>query len=334
MQMTLDHFSSPISHVLYQCFGFFSAAEGFFFLSGFVGMLATISKTARGETTRWMQKRAFRIWIYHIVSLLFLVSAALFFFPRIQHFFVALYAHPFLGAGLSAVLVHTPEWLDVLPLYVILLALASFIFPRMLRGHFLQTWAISFALWILAQFHLREFILQIFPDWIYPGFFDFFAWQFVYMTGASAAILWKKMNILSSENSFLDRAFFVALPFCIFCLCLRHFIDSPILQPSEFLIAKDHVGLLRFANFLAFVCVISFLVRHKPALLDFGFCRILGRHSLEVYSLHTIGVYLWIATPAAIQYHLPFNVLAPIFCCCILVGVAALLERQNKSRHK
>ena len=87
MQMTLDHFSSPISHVLYQCFGFFSAAEGFFFLSGFVGMLATISKTARGETTRWMQKRAFRIWIYHIVSLLFLVSAALFFFPRIQHFF-------------------------------------------------------------------------------------------------------------------------------------------------------------------------------------------------------------------------------------------------------
>ena len=37
--MVLDHFSGPISHYLYQCFGFFSAAEGFFFLSGFVGML-------------------------------------------------------------------------------------------------------------------------------------------------------------------------------------------------------------------------------------------------------------------------------------------------------
>lgn len=127
-QMILDHFSGPISKILYQCFGFFSAAEGFFFLSGFVGMLAFIGKRKRGENADWMRLRAFRIWKFHIGTVAFLVLLAFFCLPSIQHFFTGFYRHPGSGILFAGILAYTPEWLDVLPLYVFLLLFGSVFF--------------------------------------------------------------------------------------------------------------------------------------------------------------------------------------------------------------
>ncbi len=326
LQMTLDHFSGPVSHVLYQCFGFFSAAEGFFFLSGFVGMLAVISKTSRGEDSSWMRKRSIRIWKFHIGTIALLAPAAFLFLPKIKPFFSALYAHPVSGSFLIAILAYLPEWLDVLPLYCFLLLIGSFVFPWIAKGHLKLAWGISFAVWILAQGPLRTTALQIFPGWMNPGFFDLFAWQFVYFTGAACSALWKKEGSpLASPSSFLDRVFPIALITCILCFFFSHrFLGNAL--PSEFWISKEHVGFLRFTNFFAFVGVISYIVRHRPAWLDFKPCATLGRHSLEVYTAHTIFVYLWMATPNAVQYHLPFNVLAPILCCGLLWIIAKVLD--------
>ncbi|MBP5246392.1 MAG: OpgC domain-containing protein [Fibrobacter sp.] len=326
LQMTLDHFSGPVSHVLYQCFGFFSAAEGFFFLSGFVGMLAVISKTARGEDSSWMRKRSVRIWKYHVVTVAFLATVAFFFLPKIKPFFSALYAHPFSGSVLIAILAYLPDWIDVLPLYCFLLLIGSFVFPWMAKGHLKISWGISFALWIASQWPLRATVLQMFPSWMNPGFFDIFAWQFVYFSGAACSAIWKKEGSpFAAPSKFLDKAFPVAAIFCATCFILSHqFLGNAL--PGEFWISKEHVGVLRFANFLAFVCVISFLVRRKPSLLDFKPCATLGRHSLEVYSSHIVILYLWMATPNAVQYHLPFNVIAPILCCVLLWVIAKIRD--------
>lgn len=323
--MTLDHFSGPISRYLYQCFGFFSAAEGFFFLSGFVGMLAVKSKTERGEGTGWMRKRAFRIWRFHVATLFSIAILAFFFLPSLQIFFSGLYKHPVSGSLLAGILAYTPEWLDVLPLYVFLLLLGSLVFPAIIRGRLKLVWGISFGLWICAQFSLRTQILKIYPDWIYPGFFDLSAWQFVYFSGAAISFLWKQQKF---SAVFLRRFFHVSAFFCVICFIWSHrFFDFP--HPSDFWISKEHVGALRYLNFLAFVGVISSIVRHKPSLLDFAFCRTLGRHSLEVFTGQTICVYLWMATPAKFQFHAPFHILAPILCCAILFAVAKRLERNR-----
>lgn len=323
--MTLDHFSGPISRYLYQCFGFFSAAEGFFFLSGFVGMLAVKSKTERGEGTGWMRKRAFRIWRFHVATLFSIAILAFFFLPSLQIFFSGLYEHPVSGSLLAGILAYTPEWLDVLPLYVFLLLLGSLVFPAIIRGRLKLVWGISFGLWICAQFSLRTQILKIYPDWIYPGFFDLSAWQFVYFSGAAISFLWKQQKF---SAVFLRRFFHVSAFFCVICFIWSHrFFDFP--HPSDFWISKEHIGALRYLNFLAFVGVISSIVKHKPSLLDFAFCRTLGRHSLEVFTGQTICVYLWMATPAKLQYHAPFHILAPILCCAILFAVAKRLERNR-----
>lgn len=201
--MVLDHFSGPISHYLYQCFGFFSAAEGFFFLSGFVGMLAVISKTSRGENSCWMLRRASRIWIYHILSVLALALAAFFFFPKIRHFFSGLYEHPLGGSTLAATLIYTPEWLDVLPLYVILLAIGFFALPQIARGRLKQVWAISFLIWIFAQGPLRSTFLQFVPHWAYPGFFDFFCLA-IYLFLRSSNLCALEISKISTENKWAN----------------------------------------------------------------------------------------------------------------------------------
>ena len=132
--MTLDHFGRPISFYLYQCFGFFSAAEGFFFLSGFVGLLAASSKGSKDPGQRWMFSRAFKTWRYHIITLVALALAGLAFLPKTALFFAGLYEHPIQGSLWSLLLVNTPEWLDVLPLYVVFLMLGPFAMPLFLKA--------------------------------------------------------------------------------------------------------------------------------------------------------------------------------------------------------
>ncbi|MBR6316847.1 MAG: OpgC domain-containing protein [Fibrobacter sp.] len=191
LQMTLDHFGKPISHYLYQCFGFFSAAEGFFFLSGFVGMLAAASKSVKDPTQSWMRWRAFKTWRYHAVTLLCLCLASYWFLPRVAYIFKSLHQHPFTGALWSATLVNTPEWLDVLPLYVVFLLLGSFVFPLFVKARRKRTifllWLPSCTVWIATQFGLRDAVNALFPAWISHGDFDPFGWQFVYFSGAAVS---------------------------------------------------------------------------------------------------------------------------------------------------
>lgn len=332
--MTLDHFGKPISHYLYQCFGFFSAAEGFFFLSGFVGMLAATSKSAKDPGQSWMRWRALKTWRYHAATLLALCLAVYWLFPTLTPFFKGIYQHPLQGMMWSALLVNTPEWLDVLPLYVIFLLLASFAFPMFVKAknktRVFLLWVPSLAVWIGAQFGLRDAVNSIFPSWICHGDFDPFAWQFVYFSGAAMAAWWKRAKSEEAVQNAkavlvvkrLTPAVMAVLAFCF--LWSHQFVQIPL--PSDFFVSKVHVGALRFANFFAFVMGIGFIVRTWPSLLDFRPTNVMGRHSLDVYTAHIVLIYMWFATPASIRYHAPWNVLVPIAACVMLWALAKFRE--------
>lgn len=333
LQMTLDHFGKPISYYLYQCFGFFSAAEGFFFLSGFVGVLAAISKGAKDPRQSWMRSRALKIWKYHCVTLAAIAIAACSAIPAIATNFKSLSGHPVAGSLLSLLLINTPEYLDVLPLYVAFLILGSFIFPFMIKdtSRIAIVWFASLSLWIGAQFGLRDSINSLFPQWIEHGFFDPLAWQFVYLTGASIAACWKKNG--DKEQGVFSKSFFIKLDRVlpaifiglVFLFLWRHqFI--PLDLPRELWISKAQVGLLRFANFMGFVGAISWIVRHFPDALDFRVANVIGRHSLDVYSAHIVLVYIWFSVPGKIRYHEPWNIIAPITACILLWALAKLRE--------
>ena len=336
LQMTLDHFGRPISQYLYQCFGFFSAAEGFFFLSGFVGILAAASKGQKDPRQKWMRLRAFKTWRYHIVTLVALCIAARFVLPQVAYNFDTLYSHPVQGSLWSALLVYTPEWLDVLPLYVVFLLVGSFVFPLFLKANKKRTllllWFPSLALWVAAQFGLRDACNSIFPRWIHHGFFDPFGWQFVYFSGAAMSAWWRLARRDESAGdalavrtvSRLTPAIIVATVFCF--VWSRGILPLPM--PVEFLTSKDHVGPLRFANFFIFMLTICWSVRRWPGLLDFKPTNLLGRHSLDVYTAHIVFIYLWMATPKTIRYQSPWNIVIPITACVLLWVIAKLREQR------
>jgi len=346
LQMTLDHFGRPISYYLYMCFGFFSAAEGFFFLSGFVGMLAAISKSTKDSKQSWMRWRAFKTWRYHIATLLCMSLMGFFLVPGIYPYFKEIFQHPLPGILYSLTLVNTPEWLDVLPLYVIYLLIGSFILPLFVKAknktQVFLLWLPSLVVWLWGQFGLRALVNSIFPDWISHGTFDPFSWQCVYFTGAAVAAWWKlarrdEADCGADDGAGKDLAIrvvkkltpavLVLLAFC--CLWSHHVIPLP--QPTDFLISREHVGILRFGNFFLFVMGICWIVRRWPKLLDFRPTNVLGRHSLDVYTAHIIMIYFWLATPGSIRYHGPWNVVVPLTTCILLWVLAKL--REPKAKH-
>jgi hypothetical protein len=333
LQMTLDHFGKPISSYLFQCFGFFSAAEGFFFLSGFVGMFAAISKREKDPSASWMRTRAFRIWKYHIISLASLVCSSILFLPALVPYFRGILQHPHTGSFLSALLIHTPTWLDVLPLYVILMLIGSFFFPRLAGGSVYKIWLLSFLVWILAQFGIRENIHALFPKWINHGFFDLLGWQFIYFSGAAIAAWWKHhQKAKTTPLRFVQSISYVAIFITIFLFLWSHqWISIPL--PSEFWISREHLGPLRYLNFIAFALSICFIVRTRPSLLDFQFSATLGKHSLEVYTAHTILIYIWLIVPKYVHLHMPWNIIFPLFACFLLWLLAFILDVQ-KQKHK
>lgn len=332
--MTLDHFGKPISHYLYQCFGFFSAAEGFFFLSGYVGMLAATSKSSKDPTQNWMKFRALKTLRYHLATLLILCILGYWFLPNIYGNFKSIFQHPLEGLCLSVMLVHTPLWLDVLPLYVIFLLLGSFIFPLFIKAknktQVILLWIPSLLIWLWSQFGLRDLVNQIFPSWVFHGSFNPYSWQFIYFSGAAMAAWWKRakedaQNGKTFAVSIVKKLTPALIAILVFCFLWSHnFI--PIPQPSEIFISKDDVGILRFANFLTFVLFICWTIRIRPTLLDFKPTNVLGLHSLDVYTAHIFLIYMWFSTPDSIRYHAPWNVIVPIAACVVLWALAKFRE--------
>lgn len=336
--MTLDHFGKPISYFLYQVFGFFSAAEGFFFLSGFVGILAAKSKSHKDPMQSWMRWRAFKTWRYHIATLIFLSIVVFAFLPKDRFLFSSLYNHFAAGSLWSALLINTPEWLDVLPLYVIFLFVGSLVFPILLKIKrkriLFLLWLPSLFIWLAAQFGLRDIICSIFPKWIQHGNFDPFGWQFIYFTGAFVSAWWSLALEEESNGSpfavqFVKKLTPILFLILVFCFLWSHQFISFAL-PNEFFINKEHLGALRFANFFVFMLFICWIVRSWPNLLDFNFTNVLGRHSLDVYTAQIILIYFWMATPNSIHYHAPWNVLIPLVSCVILWALAKWREPKNK----
>jgi len=329
LQMTLDHFGRPIAYYLYQCFGFFSAAEGFFFLSGFVGMLAATSKGEKDPGQSWMRWRAFKTWRYHIVTLASLCIAAASILPNAGfEYFKGIYEHPLQGGVFSLLLVYTPSWLDVLPLYVIFLLVGSLAFPLFVKAKRMRTvlllWLPSLCVWIAAQFGYRDAVNSLLPAWINHGDFDPFGWQFVYFSGAATAAWWRiaKPGRAGEVVRSLTPVF---VGICAICFLWSHLFVA-LVEPSSFWISKIHVGPLRFVNFYAFMLCICAVVRKWPSLLDFRVTNVMGRHSLDVYTVHIVFIYLWMATPKSIRYHEPWNIVVPVAACVLLWALAKFRE--------
>jgi hypothetical protein len=341
----VDHLpDNLVAQFTLQTVMFGDAAEVFILISGY---------TAGMVYGRVMERQGFligavrvghRVWQLYVAHVFLFVTFMAIMAYSVEALNSSLYAEEsqaadFLSApGVAVVKALTlqfqPAYMDILPLYIVLLAALPFalsgfrLWPRVVL-------VASFALWLAAQIDGR-IALSAYPGPDRVWAFNPFGWQALFLLGAGLG--WRGTH---GAVPWLDRRwlFRLAAGFAVAAFVIRlswtlHGLYPPIpaLASGKALwlfLSKEDLGLFRFASVLALALLVARLIPPRARFLagrvawPFVIC---GRHSLHIFCL---GILL------AVVGHLVLNesfdrVLMQLAVSAvgigIMVAVAALME--------
>ncbi|MFE0753889.1 OpgC family protein [Inquilinus sp. NPDC058860] len=240
-------------------FGFSDATEMFVFLSGMASAIAFGRVFDRDGFARGAGRVARRVWqIYWIHIAVFVVIAALVAAagtrPGGESYIVALNLPHFFADPMGLLprlltLTYVPNYFDILPMYLVILALM----PAMIlaeRLHRALPFVLMAAIWGLTQAHLLDLPAEPWSD--RPWFFDPFGWQLLFYLGFFL------MRRTLPAPGFSRTLIGLAIAFVLATVPFAHY---RILEASPFfggwaqalapLTDKTHFGALRLLHFLA-----------------------------------------------------------------------------------
>jgi hypothetical protein len=300
--ITLTHLPTGASRFVNQPFGFISAAEGFIFLSAlFTGRIyfRLAEQDGYRAMTFKLWGRTVRLYVYHafLLAFAFLVAVPIASRGNRPGLHNLLDFYFMVGARQSVteafLLIYRPPLLDILPMYIIFLALTSagLVLARRF-GWKPVLWA-SAGLWFLAQFGFRNaehnFVSRYVPTHIplnEMGAFDLWAWQLLWFAGVWLGVRWAQGN-LPIEN-WARRLVIPAAIIASICLGLRWFISGGMeLGASEFLFDKWHLGPVRLLDFTA-VSMVLIATQNFWKALAFRPLVLMGQASLHVFCVHLL----------------------------------------------
>ncbi len=317
-------------------FGFSDAAELFVLLSGFSSMVAyggSFDRDGLAVGLRRVLLRCLRIYLFQAILLLvvlFMVGAWYDHFDLLPE-----HGAPYIGSGIVGLrhgltLQAQPSALNILPLYIVLLAMFPLIYG-LIRISPLLALLVSGALWVAVNLDPSINL----SNWLdgQGWFFDPFAWQFLFVIGAVGALLLRRYNgdlpgpvwLRAAAWGYLAFALVAAAPWDAWGWSSVHLID--LATPD-----KTALGPLRLLDVLAFITLALGSRRlrawvERPALRPLVVC---GRHSLEVFSLGTV---------LAMLAHLIFRTYGVTLATQVLVNgvglglmivLAVVLERRRR----
>jgi hypothetical protein len=306
--ITATHLPTPLSTWVNQPFGFFAGTEGFIFLSAlFTGLISSriAERGGLGAMVRHLWTRTGRLYGYHLLLLLlaFAIGAPLAAHgnhPAVHNlldfYFAAGRTRAYVDAAL---LLYRPPLLDILPVYIIFLALTPFalVLGARLRRGWSYAFAGAFALWLLAQVGLRSFAhdllasstgLQIPLNQM--GAFDLWAWQAWWLAGLWMGVRWARGDLRLDES-----ARRLAVPAAIVSgsfLVVRYAQVAGAFDfgRAAWLLDKWSLGPGRVVDAAA---VAALVIRFRSALKPLALAPLvmLGRASLEVFCIHLLCVF-------------------------------------------
>ena len=300
--IALAHLPTAASAWVNQPFGFVSAAEGFIFLSAlFTGRIYSRMAEADGyrAMTFKLWGRTIRLYGYHAVLLAFAFLVAVPIAARGNrpglHNLLDFYftAGPKQAITEAALLIYRPPLLDILPMYIIFLALTTVVLPQARKIGWAPMLGASFTLWVLAQFGLRNaehnFMMHYIPTNIplnEMGPFDLWAWQFLWFVGVWLGVRWGDDDL--PIETWAKRAVIPAIVVAVGCFVLRHAIDYGFeMNASAFLIDKWHLGFFRLLDFAAVALVLAHWQKAMKPITIRPFV-LLGQSSLQVFCVHLL----------------------------------------------
>ena len=342
--MTTTHLPTWFSAHAGQPFGFVSAAEGFVFLSAFlVGSVYDHKARTRGYAVmrRALWGRALKVYLAHIGLLLFLLFVLV---PiAVSHNAQAITGlasyyleRPHLALVSGLVLAYNPPLLDILPMYVLFLALSPLALGLAAQRGWALLLALSAVLWLFAQYdgglHVYKSLAAV-VGWPVPygatGAFSFMAWQFLWLVGLRLGAMTGVPHVPRSamRRRWSGYGMLAAMSIAALFFTWRHVVgqapfgSDAMLNP---LFDKWHLGPLRLLNF----AVLALLVVHaRPILVEWAArspIATLGRASLTVFSAHLlICLALLTVVGDAVRPHLSvFETLLLLGALAALYGVA------------
>jgi len=299
----VDHIPENIlSYFTLEAFGFFDAAEVFIFISGFTAALVYARRLAdKGViyATAQVLRRAWQLYVAHVFLFVIFIAEVSY---TVTTFKNPMYNEemrvgdfldePHVAVVQALLLQFQPTFLDILPLYILMLV----IFPVVLIGmqrHPLLVLLPSAALYIAVQ--IFGIAVPAYPEG-HVWYFNPLAWQFLFV---SAALLgharMRGQTVLPYTRALLPVAAVIfAAAFLIKLSWTIHGVWDAF--PGLFLkqlwpINKNNLSPLRLVPFYALVVLVALRVPRDARFLASAAARpfvLSGQQSLEIFCLGII----------------------------------------------
>jgi hypothetical protein len=307
----IDHLPGNFfSRFTLHAYGFNDAAEVFVLVAGISAGLAycaTFERKGWRAGSRRVLRRVLQVYGTHIM-LVAVCAAALWIGARATGSpdMLRTYKYAFFGSAALEEIRHAlslslqPHHLNILPLYVVLLAAVPIVL-LLQRIHIAALAAVSLALWLLP----RAFDVNLPSDLHSRGwYFNPFAWQLLFVVGVLWGQGWRRGYSLPRSAILAS----LAVAYCGFALvAVAPWAKLPALAewrilPHDWMgsVDKERLSLLRVLDVLALAYLTVFFVPASARWLESAwakFFRALGRASLSVFAmsaiLDVIGWIVW-----------------------------------------
>jgi hypothetical protein len=296
----IDHIPGNIlGHFTIQNIGFSDAAEIFIFVSGYTAAIVYGRAMLKQGPIVATVKIFYRVWQIYVAHIfIFLIYVALVSYNtlnfhdsmfgkelRVTKFFT----EPYIAVIRVLELRFQPAFLDILPLYIVLLATFPLVL-MLLRRHALAALIPSLAVYAAAQ--LFELNLHGYPGFR-PWFFSPFAWQLLFVIGATCG--YPRARYLITPMLF-NRLIVPAAVIAVIAATIRlswtihNFWDAvpAILLDRLWPIDKTALSPIRLLDFLALAIIVVKLTAIDAPFLRWRITQPAircGQYSLQIFCL-------------------------------------------------
>jgi hypothetical protein len=336
----IDHIpENALSYFTLPSIGFSDAAEIFIFISGYTAaMVYGRSMLRQGVVFASAQiyRRVWQLYVAHVFLFMIFTAEVSY---TVLTFNNPLYndelrvgdflAEPHIAIIKALLLQFQPTFLDILPVYIVLLASFPLILGLLRRGTLA---AILPALALYAAAQIFGLSLHGYPEnqvW----YFNPLTWQLLFVIGASCGFAY------AAERPILPHGWWVLGPAIVFVLASLiinlswtvHGVHDPfpaILLKQLWPINKTNLVPIRLLHFLALAVVVVHLVSADSRFLRWRVARpiiLCGQHSLQVFCLGILLSVLGHFALTELSGGLPMQVAVNVIGFALMTGTAALI---------
>jgi hypothetical protein len=346
----IDHIpENVLSYCTLQAVQFFDAAEVFIFISGYTAALVygrTLVSQGPLYASARVLGRAWQLYVAHVFLFVIFTAEVSY---TVTTFNNPMYndemrvgdflQEPHVAIVKALLLEFQPTFLDILPLYIVLLVT----FPPILLVLRLQPLLVlvpSFALYLMVQ--LTGFSVQAYPEG-HVWFFNPLAWQFLFTAGAALGFprryeqrWWRRW-----EQAILPLGVIVVIAgFVVKASWTIHGLRDPF--PGLFLkelwpINKNNLSLIRLVPFFALVAIVAAWMPRDATILRSATARpmiLCGQQSLEIFCLgillSALGHFVLSEYDSAIIIQLAVN-LAGILAMCLTASMIDWYKTKSRA---